>query len=564
MIVIWLAGLLASTFALWRAGRRLRFCLHVAQLEGYKAGPYAAWMAARPFDVVFRISHGLGLVVLAGLWWGPWPGRTAAAVGLFSWAVAFASSRRYRRDRPKKPIASTPRLIRLATTAAVLAALPVLAGLWMVLSGGPWTAIPTPFGGMTDVGGTVVPVWQATHPAAAWLAGLFVADLMAPIWVALAIFLNAPLERLFHARFKSMARARLAARPDLIVVAITGSYGKTSVKFAVAEMLGQRYNVLATPGSFNTPMGICKVINEQLKPEHQVLVLEMGIRHPGDIAELCEIARPHVAVITSIGVAHLESMGSMDAIAREKGSLLDFLLPGGTTVLNADDDRFAELKARAPGAVLSVSASGRASADFRATDVSFSPDGTRFTVHAAAGGSEPLVTPLLGRHHVVNTLLGIAVAHALDIRLRPAAKAAERLRPVPHRLSLRSEHGVSILDDAFNSNPVGAAGALEVLGQFKGRRFVITPGMVELGAREAELNHEFGRQMASNADEVWLVGPSRTRPIAEGLLAAGFSPEHLHVVTTLFEARDSVRRAANPGDVVLYENDLPDQYTEAV
>lgn len=564
MIAIWLTGFLATSFALWRAGRRLRFCLHVAQLEGYKLGPYAAWMAARPFDLVFRVSHALALGVLAVLWWGPWPGRTAAAVGLFAWAVSFASSRRYRRDRPKKPLAYTPRLIRLSGIAAALALLPVLTGAWMTLTGTPWAEHVPDLAGVTDGALSADPSSQAARAAAVWLAGLFVADFFAPLWVALAMLLTAPVERFFHARFKAMARARLAARPDLLVVAITGSYGKTSVKFAVAEMLGQRYNVLATPGSFNTPMGICKVINEQLKPEHQVLVLEMGIRHPGDIAELCAIARPHVAVITSIGVAHLETMGSVDAIAREKGSLLDYLLPGGTAVLNADDDRFAELKARAPGAVLSVSAAGSSSADFRASDIMFGPEGTRFTVHAATGGSEPVVTPLLGRHHVVNALLGIAVAHALDIRLRPAAKAAERLRPVPHRLALRSEHGVFILDDAFNSNPVGAAGALEVLGQFRGRRFVITPGMVELGAREAELNEAFGRMMASHADEVWLVGPSRTRPIAEGLLAAGFDRQHLHVVTTLFEARDAVRRAAVAGDVVLYENDLPDQYTEAV
>ena len=112
-------------------------------------------------------------------------------------------------------------------------------------------------------------------------------------------------------------------------------------------------------------------------------------------------------------------------------------------------------------------------------------------------------------------------------------------------------------------NCVGAAAAVEVLSQFSGRRFVITPGMVELGDIEAEENERFGRTMAAHADEVWLVGPERTRPIARGLESAGFDTEKIHVVKTLFEARDAVRRLAGPDDVVLYENDLPDQYTEA-
>lgn len=537
----WAGLFLATAFAAWRVFRRLRFCLHVAQLEGYRELPYLRWMAARPVDVVFRLSHALGLAILAALALPSWSGRAAATAGLFAWAVAFASSRRYRRDRPKKPLAPTPRLVRLAVLASGLALSAVVVGAWLAL----------------------VRTWPPAVGVAAYLSGWFVADLLAPAWVAIALSALRPVEATIQEGFKRRARARLAARPDLVVVAITGSYGKTSVKFAAAEMLGQRYNVLATPGSFNTPMGVCKVINEQLKPEHQVLVLEMGIRHPGDIAELCAIARPHVAVITSIGVAHLETMGSIDAIAREKGSLFDYLLPGGIAVLDRDDARFDELAARAPGRVLSVSASGDGRADLRATDIGFGTEGTRYEAHARDGSVETVVTPLLGRHHVSNTLLGLAVAEALGVRLRPAARAAARLRPVPHRLALRREQGLWILDDAFNSNPVGAEGALEVLSKFEGRRFVITPGMVELGAREEELNEAFGRRMAASADEVWLVGPARTLPIARGLRAAGFREDRLHVVNTLFEARDAVRRVAQPGDVVLYENDLPDQYTEA-
>ncbi|WP_243665356.1 Mur ligase family protein, partial [Rhodothermus marinus] len=161
------------------------------------------------------------------------------------------------------------------------------------------------------------------------------ADLGAPLWVLLAGWLLWPVERAIQEGFKRKARRKLAAHPDLTIIGITGSYGKTSTKFIIAEILSLRYQVLATPGSYNTPMGICKVINEQLRPEHQVLVLEMGIRHPGDIRELCAIARPDIGVVTAVGPMHLETMGSIEAIAREKSELVACTRPGGPVVLNA-------------------------------------------------------------------------------------------------------------------------------------------------------------------------------------------------------------------------------------
>ncbi|NNE70790.1 MAG: UDP-N-acetylmuramoyl-tripeptide--D-alanyl-D-alanine ligase, partial [Rhodothermales bacterium] len=295
------AATVATLFALWRIGRRLQFFLHIHQLEGYKNRGYMSWVVARPLDVLWRRSHFAGILIVALLLYQVIPAWVALAL----WAAAFASSKRYRRDRPKKPLVMTPRMTRQAVT-AVLLALALLAG----------------------VATTTVFLWLAFGDIEWWwvLIGLGTADLAAPLLVLLAALLMAPVEAWIRRGFKVSARQKLAARPDLTVVAVTGSYGKTSVKFAIAEVLGQRYQVLATPGSFNTPMGICKVINNDLQDHHQVLILEMGIRNPGDIAELCEIARPHIAVITGIGIAHLESMGSQDAIAQEKGSLLKYLL----------------------------------------------------------------------------------------------------------------------------------------------------------------------------------------------------------------------------------------------
>lgn len=529
------AVILATGFSFWRIGRRIQFFLHLHQLEGYKNGPYLAWVLARPFDVVLRRSHlaGVGIVALAIYL----PSLTP--MWLLLWAMAFASSRRYRRDRPKKPLAMTARMTRQAVTAGVLAVL--------ILSLATFGA----FGLAPASGGSH---WWI------WLLALGITDLNAPLLVALAALLMAPVEAWIRRGFKVAARRKLAARPDLTIVAVTGSYGKTSVKFAIAEVLGQRYQVLATPGSFNTPMGICKVINNDLQDHHQVLILEMGIRHPGDIKELCEIARPHVAVITGIGIAHLESMGSSDAIAREKGSLLDYLRPGGKAVLNADDAYFEQMAAKAEH--VSVSADG-APATLTASRIAFGSDGTRFTVHSADRAEAEVKMNVLGRHHVGNALLALGVGTLMDIRIRSGAHALSRLKPVAHRLALREEGGLLILDDAFNSNPVGAKNAMEVLGAFAPRRrFVITPGMVELGSRELEENQALGAHMVGHVDDAILVGPARTAAISAGLREAGMPGDQIHVVSTLFEARELIRELAGPGDVVLYENDLPDQYTE--
>ncbi len=533
-----IALVLAVGFSLWRIGRRLRFSLHMIQLHGYKTSPYWKWLAERGTDVMLRVSHSLGLLLLAlvlllkpasAIWIG----------GLyFSWAISFASSRRYRRDRPKKPLVWTARMKRLAGGSAILTLIPLLLGTWMAFS--------------------------ATGYAEALflLSGLWTADFLSPIFVYGAARLLAGNESRIHEGFKSQARERLSARPDLDTVAITGSYGKTSVKFAVAEVLKQRYPTLATPGSYNTPMGISKVVNTDLSDDHRFLVLEMGMRHPGDIAELAEIAAPDIAVITSIGGAHLEYMGSIEAIAKEKLSLLNFLPEDGLAVLNGDDERIMAGAAEMDLDQFVVSVA-RNDVDLWATDISYGPDGARFEAHTSEGDSASFSTRLLGKHNISNILLALGVGLRSGLSLRQMRQAVERLDPVPHRLAMRAESGLIVLDDAFNSNPVGAENAVEVLGQFTtGRRVIVTPGMIELGEEEKNLNRAFGRQIGRGADVALLVGPERTRPIAEGLIEEGWSSENIIACTTLFEAQDWIAANLGSGDIVLFENDLPDQFTE--
>jgi UDP-N-acetylmuramoyl-tripeptide--D-alanyl-D-alanine ligase len=540
-------ALLASTVAAWRAWRRLRHFLHVYQLEGYKPNEYAAWLRTRGADRVLAPSHwaGLALIALAAIGTDRLPVAAGVAACL-GWMVAFASAAHVERSREKKPLVFTDRMKRQARFALGLAALPVVVGAWAA----------------TRVDG-VAPL----------LAGWLVADVGAPIWTALSGLIARPLENAVQARFQRQAMATLAARPDLTTVAITGSYGKTSVKFAVAEVLRQRFNTLATPGSFNTPNGVCLVVNGQLRPDHRVLVLEMGARYAHDIRDLVALAPPDIAVVTAVGPAHLETMGPVENIARIKGDLVAALKPGGQAVLNADDDRVLAMRERVPahaGRVWTVSAAGRADADVAASDVTYGPDGARFTVRDDTGESAEVHTRLLGQHNVLNVLLAVAVGRAMGLRMRQIAQAVTRIEPVPHRLALRTENGVTVIDDAFNSNPVGARNAVEILGRMAvpegGRRAVVTPGMVEMGERQAELNRAFGgdiaRALTGPGDLAVLVGKRQTAPIREGLDAGGFPAERVHVAGSFFEARDLLAGLLRDGDVVLYENDLPDTYSE--
>ena len=538
MLPIILLSIVTTLFAGWRAWRRLRHFLHRFQLLGYRTPALRSWVLTRMGTVVFRLSHKLALAELAlaipaMLFLSP---SGTAAVILPLWAITFASSRLYRSTADKKPLCHTPRMKRLIATAGTVASIPTVAGLLL---------------------------WLGGHPSSVvgYLGGLFITDLLAPVWVLLSAWLMQPVESLIQDGFKRRARQRLRDRPDLKIVAVTGSYGKTSTKRVMDTLLSLRYHTLVTPSSYNTPMGLCIVINEMLREEHQVLVLEMGIRHPGDMDELCAIARPDIGVETSIGVAHLESMGSVDRIAQEKARMLEAMPEDGIAVLNIDDERIAAMSDLVRGRVWRVSAEGRPGADLTASGIRYDHQGTSFQVRDHGGRTLDFRTKLLGEHNVTNILLALATGCAMGLHLRQMVHAVERLEPIEHRLQLRSEGPITIIDDAFNANPVGARNAVNILGQFRmGRRVIVTPGMIELGDQQWEANRTLGEHIAKHVDLAVLVGARQTAPIQEGLRTRRFPEEQVKIVDSLWEAQAFLQSWLQEGDVVLYENDLPDQY----
>jgi len=314
-------------------------------------------------------------------------------------------------------------------------------------------------------------------------------------------------------------------------------------------------------------MGICKVINNDLNATHQVLILEMGARYRGNILELCNIATPDISIITNIGVAHLETFGSRETLAYEKATLARELKKGGTLVLNGDDERVAALESlRDDIKVVKTGENGSISA----SNIMYGEDGSEFDLmwkikDGEVESSYRIKTGLLGNHNVQNIVIAAAAANELGIRPQTIAVAAKNLKPVKHRLELKKEGDIYIIDDAFNSNPTGAENAVEILAEFKsGRKIIVTPGMIELGDLQEQANRKFGEQIArARLDLIILVGKSQTKPIFEGIqYALNGNPANVRVVNSLFEANDYLKTYLKPGDVVLYENDLPDTFNE--
>ena len=537
---------------------RMRFFLHTFQQVGYKNNEFWQWMKEHWEEKVLPPSLSmlmilLFILVIGGNWLLEYITYTSLTLIVFILALFwFSSVQNYKTEKVKKPLVFTPRVYRLSVPFVILASLFPLYCSYLAFTGFmPFTgdAVPAYFAGVLNFDLTIL------------IAGWAFGAVFIPFFILISGLFTRPVETYIQNGFKKQARKKLASMPNLKVIAITGSYGKTSTKFMIRDLLKERFNVCSTPGSYNTPMGICKVINNDLQANHQILILEMGARYEGNIQELCNIAKPDVSVVTNVGVAHLETFGSQEVIANEKGTLVDRLESGDVAVLNADDPRVSKMgRDRSEIERILV---GLSNGSITASDISYNTSGMSFKV-SLEDQSETFQTKLLGAHNAQNLLLAIGVAHHFALRLKTMAIAARKIEPIEHRLELKQNGELTIIDDAFNSNPVGAKNAVEILGQFdSGKRIIITPGMVELGDIEEEENYKFGQAIGgANLDLVILVGEERVKPIQEGIRSVDSASLNVRVVNSLFEANDLIKKVAQPGDVILYENDLPDVYNE--
>jgi UDP-N-acetylmuramoyl-tripeptide--D-alanyl-D-alanine ligase len=391
-----------------------------------------------------------------------------------------------------------------------------------------------------------------------------VALLAVPLLIDAACALTAPVEDRLAGHFVDDAAARLA-RVHPTVVAITGSYGKTSTKNHVAHLVRPTLSVVATPASFNNRAGLARAVNEQLADGTQVFVAEMGTYGPGEIADLCRWCPPDIAVITAIGPVHLERFGSEERIVEAKSEILT---AAADVVLPVDDPRLAAVATRAAEAGQRVM---RCSGVDPAADVCVvrSPEGTRLTAYLH-GSVLVEDVELAAGVQPTNLACAIAVAVILGVDADALAARVATLPSVDHRLAaVGSASGAAILDDTYNSNPAGAAEALAALaataaatsgGSGPGRLVVVTPGMVELGSRQRQENADFGAAIAAVATDAVIVGRTNRRALLAGMARVAAPDLRIVLVAHRNQAVEWVRDQLGPGDVVLYENDLPDHY----
>lgn len=381
--------------------------------------------------------------------------------------------------------------------------------------------------------------------------------------VLIAMFINYPVEKSVYLYYKTKAQRKLKEMKNLKIIGITGSYGKTSSKNVLSTILNCKYNTLPTPRNLNTYNGLIMTINNHMDKFTNIFIAEMGAYVKGEIKGLCKLVKPQYGILTTIGTAHLESFGSEQNIIEGKFELIESLPEDGFAILNRDDPKQVNypLKNKVKTIWIGID---NPEADVVAKNIKCSNKGTSFDVYFKGNKEKySFETKLLGKHNVYNILDGIACGKEFNIDMKDLIQAVKMVQPVEHRLELKKLGNFYMIDDAYNSNPVGSKRALEVLNLMPGIKVVVTPGMIELGNKEEEYNKEFGKQISKVADYVILIGEKKTKPIKEGLLEEKFDKEKIIVFNDVREAYPFIGELSLNKEVyALFENDLPDTYNE--
>ena len=380
------------------------------------------------------------------------------------------------------------------------------------------------------------------------------------IWLANKI--NVPVEKCVYLHYKSMAIKKLKSM-NIPVIGITGSYGKTSSKNIINDILNVKYNSFATPKNFNTPYGLIRSINNYLDKFNDIFIAEMGAFKVGEINQTCKLMHPKYGILTTIGEAHLESFGSRENIQRGKFELIESLPSDGLAILNSDDEWQVSYKIKNSKCKVLWTGIKNQNADIVATNIKLSGTGTNFDVKFK--GDDNLYsfhTKLLGTHNVYNLLAGILLGKELGMSISELQRGVGMVKTIEHRLELKKSGTLNIIDDAYNSNPVGSKMALEVLNLMPGTKIVVTPGMIELGDKQYELNKKFGEYIADASDYVILVGKEQTKPIYDGLIEKNYNKDRIYIINDVIDAFGIMRSIDDGNTYVLLENDLPDLFNE--
>ncbi len=555
----------------------LRYNMHMFQLNGYKNDEHPKWLKKNLRQQWLLVFTGiLGILRILASLLPDGIGRgialwTTDVLAILTLLLVRLVYRAMKRLNTKSKFNYTPRVKRMITTIAVITGIVLLVSL----------IVPVCMaGGFSEIHWDLFSN-NAQEGFPGFLTGTFLILIsLQLVFNLISNVINRPIEKAVNQYYINDAKKKLKSVPGLQIIGVTGSYGKTSVKFYLQTLLQGKYNVLVTPESYNTPMGIVKTIRGSLKPTHELFICEMGARHVGDIKEDTDIVHPHHGVITSVGPQHLETFHSMENIQKTKFELADCLPENGMLFLNGDNEYiqqqavgyqnkifyYSDAAADAAGKEKENSAVHHATeaeraAGYQAKDVTVSQLGTEFTVVTPSGEEERFQMKLIGAHNVINVVGAIAVANKFGMSLKELKIPVRRIQPVEHRMQMREQGNVTIIDDAYNSNPVGSKAAVETLAMFDGIRILITPGMVELGAKEDEYNFKFGTYAADCCDYILIVGKKNRESIRAGVLSKNYPEDKCVCVDKLEDALSYAYAIKGQGHkFILLENDLPDNY----
>ncbi|MBR2023352.1 MAG: UDP-N-acetylmuramoyl-tripeptide--D-alanyl-D-alanine ligase [Clostridia bacterium] len=504
--------------------------LGAMQQGGYKNGAFWGWLSKkgnmffnRLSVLAYSIALSVCVVALCFSFLGARVTQLISAVPFLVFTIAFLCSDR--KFALKVPVNYTGRAIRLNIAYSVLTTA-FFFGVIRLL------------GFLSDVNGSDLYGVIAYVPFA-------VAILCLPLIFTLANLVLSPFETARNGKFVKRA-GQVLSQTQIIRVGVVGSYGKTSVKNIVKTLLEEKYSVICTPASFNTPMGIAKTVLSTDFAQKQVFIAEMGARRQGDIKQLCSLVKPDYAVFTGVCRQHVQTFGNEQNVLAEKSEIIT----SGAVTVCADSLKG---KVEERENVRFVHADCIQNVELQATQ-------TKFTFVLGEVKAE-ICVPLLGESAIENIALGVTLALEMGLTFEEIKNGLAKLQPVPHRLQLMQNGGVYILDDAYNANEKGAKVAIQALCAFDGRKCIVTPGIVECGILESQLNETLGEEIAkANLDKVILVGETLVGVVKNGYLQAGGAKENLTTVKTLALAQAQLKDWLTAGDAVLFLNDLPDVY----
>lgn len=498
-----------------------RHGLHILQLENYYNDRYAKWIK-RNIKKVFDIKM-VALLLLATI-----ISYINLKIGLTVSALAYlVLITTYRRNKEKKPFVVTARVKRMYMTYLIIIML--------------------------------LEICSNVFDYKIMITIINALAVFAYIFVYIVNLINRPIEKSIRKGFCKKATKKLKDIHDLEVIGITGSYGKTSTKYAVNTILSQKYNTLMTPESYNTTMGVVRTVNEKISSTHRFFICEMGAYYIGDVKEICDIVEPKYAIITAIGPQHLDTFKSIENVSKAKLELVDAIPEeNGIAFVNWEDENIR--KATINKKLVKYGLTNEA--DYYAENIEITEKGSTFDVIMPNNRKINIRTKLLGKLNILNIVCAVSVADTLGVSEEEIKVGVKYIRPVKHRLELKQNpNGSIIIDDAYNSNVKGAKMALEVLKTFESRkRILITPGIVELGDKANEINKELGSLATECCDFIILVGAVQAVPIYEGIKETNYPLENVFIAKNLQEALSKMNQIIDSNSVVLLENDLPDNY----